>query len=288
MAYRPSPYRAPTRPPQTSTDLLNIGKWTAAFALFLALLALLTSLQLFQLTSEGATKQTLRRAVAALTEIDALIDRNYDELQRSAQDASPNDTVELSGFPIAVPLAPAEVTSASKERIRDLLLDRASTAMYKNGAGALHDTAAADGSVGRFSVAGITRHGLGFLRSRNHNILAVTTLTLAILSAVLALALAAACRGFGRLTSIGIVVMAAAVPVAAAGVCARFVMSIAADGDTEYLQREFLEIGRDLSWIPIRDGAGFAIFGLALLVVGYACALWADHLETPRTSTTRP
>ena len=58
MAYRPSPYRARTRPPQTSTDLLNIGKWTAAFALFLALLALLTSLQLFQLTSEGAAKQT--------------------------------------------------------------------------------------------------------------------------------------------------------------------------------------------------------------------------------------
>ncbi len=287
MAHNQSPYRTPTRPPQTSTDLLNLGRWTAAFALFLALLALLTSLQLFQLTSEGAAKQTLRRSVAALTEIDPLIDRNYEELQRTADDASPSDTVELSGFPIAVPLGPAEVSGESKERIRELLLERSAAVLYKNGAGALHDTAATDGSVGRFSVAGITRHGIGFFRSRNHNILAVTTLILALLSAVLALGLAAACRGFGRLTSIGIVIMAAAIPVVAGGVLARFVMRMASDSDTEFLQREFLEIGRELAWIPIRNGAAVAMFGLALLVVGYACALRADRREAPRTSRAR-
>lgn len=287
MARSQSPYRTPTTPPQTSTDLLNVGKWTAAFALLLALLALLTSLQLFQLTSEGAATQTLRRSVAALTEIDALLDRNYDELRRTAQDASPGDTVELSGLPITVSLTPSEVSGESKEQLRDLLLDRSSAVLYKDGAGALHDTAATDGSVGRFSVAGITQHGVGFLRSRNHDILAVTTLALALLSAVLAFALAAACRGFGRLTSVGMVIAAAAIPVVVGGVLARFAMRMASDSDTEYLQREFLAIGQELAWIPIRNGAALAMFGLALLVVGYACALWADRRKAPGTSTAR-
>ena len=284
MAYRPSPSRTPARPPQTSSDLLNIGKWSAAFGLFVALLALLASLQLFQLTAEGASKRTLRRSVAALTEIDALIDRNYDELQRSAQDAPAGDTVALSGFPITIPLAPAEVNDTSKDQIRDLLLDRSADQVYENGADALHDTAATRGSIGRFSIAGITRHGLGFLRNRNHNILAVTTFILAALSAALALALAASCRGFGRFTSIGIVVIAAATPVVVGGGAARLLMRSAADGDAEYIEREFLEIGQGLAWIPIRDGAAFAIFGLALVIVGYACAVWADRRQAPSTS----
>ncbi len=284
MGHGQSPYRTSGRPPQPSTDLLNVGKWTAAFALFLALLALFTSLQLFQITSEGAAKQTLRRSTAALTEIDALLDRNYDELQRTAEDASPGDTIELSGFPIAVPLTPEDVRGASKEQVRDRLLDRSSAVLYRNGASALHDTAAADGSVGRFSVAGITRHGIGFLRSRNHNILAVITLTFALLSTLLALALAAACRGFGRLTSVGAVIVAAAIPVVAGGALARLAARTGTDGDTEYLQREFLEIGHSLAWIPIRDGGAFAVFGLGLVLVGYACALWADRREAPRTS----
>jgi hypothetical protein len=287
MAHGQSPYRTSTRPSQTSTDLLNVGKWTAAFALFLALLALFTSLELFQITSEGAAKQTLRRSTAALTEIDALVARNYDELQRTAEDASTGDTVELTGFPIAVPLAPAEVRGESKDQIRDILMDRSAAVLYKNGAGALHDTAATNGSVGRFSVAGITRHGIGFLRSRNHSILAVTTLVLALVSAVLAVALAAACRGFGRLTSVGMVILAAAMPVVAGGALARFAARSGTDGDTEFLQREFLKIGDALAWIPIRDGSAFAAFGVALVIVGYACAFWADRREAPRTSTAR-
>ena len=96
------------------------------------------------------------------------------------------------------------------------------------------------------------------------------------------------CRGFGRLTSVGMVIVAASIPVVLGGIGARFYMRIAAGGDTEYIQREFLEIGQGLAWIPIRDGAAFTLLGLLFLVVGYVCALWADRHEAPRTSTARP
>ena len=142
--------------------------------------------------------------------------------------------------------------------------------------------AATDGRVGRFSIAGLTQHGLGFLRSRNHDILAVTTFVLAALCAALAITLVSMCRDFGRLTSIGMAVVAASIPVVVGGIGARFYMRIAADSDTEYVQREFLEIGQGLAWIPIRDGAAFTILGLLFLMAGFAGALWADRRDALR------
>lgn len=288
MAYNQSPYRAVARPNAEPSGLWrNFGKYSVAFAFFVTLLALLTSLQLFQVTAESTSQQTLRRSLAALTEIDLLLDRNYSDLQRSAQNVSTGEMVELRDFPVAIPLAPADVLSMSKEQLRTTLLDRASDIMYKNGSTALDAKTANQGSVGRFSVSGITRHGLGFLRSRNHDILAVTTLVLAALCTALAITLAWMCRGFGRLTSVGMVIVAASIPVVLGGIGARFYMRIASDGDTEYIRREFLEIGQGLAWIPIRDGAAFTILGLLFLAVGLACAVWADRHEAPRTSTAR-
>lgn len=288
MTYSQSSYRAASIPDAESSALWrSFGKWSVGFGFFVALLALLTSMQLFQMTSASTSKETLRRSLAALTEIDPLLDRNYDDLQRNAQSAAAGQTVELRDFPVAVPLAPADVLAMSKEQLRNVLLDRAADVMYRNGAGALDASAANRGNVGRFSVAGLTRHGLGFLRSRNHDILAATTFILAALCTALAITLASMCRGFGRLTSIGMVVVAASIPVVLGGIGARFYMRIASGGDTEYIQREFLEIGQGLAWIPIRDGAAFTIVGLLFLAVGFAGAVWADRREAPRSSTAR-
>jgi hypothetical protein len=289
MAHDPSPRRAhaPTTAADASGLWRNLGKWSVGFGLFVALLALFTSLQLFQLTAEGASKRTLRRSVATLTEIDPLIDRNFDELQRSAENAAPGETVQLRDFPIDVPLTPAEVTGMSKPRLRDVLLDRSADVMYRHGTGPLRAPAAKDGGIGRFSIAGLTQHGLGFLRSRNHDILAVTTFTLAALCTALAIALAMMCRGFGRLTSIGMVVVAASIPVVLGGIGARFYMRIATDGDSEFVQRQLLEIGQGLAWIPIRDGSAFTILGLLFLTVGYACAVWVDRRAASRLPAAR-
>lgn len=259
-------------------------KWTTAIALFIALLALLTSLQLFQATSEGASKRTLRRAIAALTEVDPLIERQYGDLQTRAKAAQPNEPVQLNDFPIAVEFSPAEVNSLSRPEFRELLLDRAADRMYAQGTAPLRANPGASTSVGRLSVAGLSDRGLGFLRERNHDALAVVTFTLAALCAFLAATLAALCRGFGRLASVGGVVLVAAIPVALGGIGARFYMRIVSEGDTEYIQREFLVIGQGLAWIPIRDGLAFAVLGAAFLVAGMLLARWSDGR---RTSTSR-
>src|ERR1700674_3677240 len=159
VAYDASPYHTGAIAADASGVWRSLGKWSVGFGLFVTLLALFTSLQLFQLTAEGAAKRTLRRSVAAVTEIDPLIHRNFDELQRSAENAAPGETVQLRDFPVVVPLTAAEVTGMSKQRLRDVLLDRTADVMYSQGAGPLRTPAAKDGDVGRFSIAGLTQHG---------------------------------------------------------------------------------------------------------------------------------
>ena len=286
-----------TSPPASRQDFIvevgpsfwrNVGKWSVAFVLFLALVELLITLTLFQVTAEGASKRTLRRAVAALSEIDPLIDRHYDELQQQAASAGPNETLELQDFPIDIPLTRDEVQGASKDELRDLLLDRSADVMYARGTDPLRRTPGSGQDVGAFSVAGITDNGLGFLRSRYHDILGVLTFALAALCLVLGVTLAALCRGFGRLASVGAVVLAASLPLLLAGIGARFYMRIVSGSDTEYLQKEFLEIGQGLAWIPIRNGLAFTVLGSVFLVLGVGCAIWADRRDAPRYSAVRP
>ncbi len=253
-------------------------KWLVGVLFFVTLCATLASLQLFQLTAEGPAKRALRRSVAALTEIDPLIDRNYDDLQQRAASAAPADQLQLREFPIDVPLSREQAMNASKQELRELLLQRSSDVMYDNGTAPLRSSASGKGSVGMFSIGGLTDHGLGFLRSRNHDILGGLTFVLAALSAFLCVTLVVLCRGFGRLAAVGAVVLAASAVVLGFAILARISMN----GGDEYLQREFYAIGRSLVWIPIRNGIAFTLLGALMLVTGVGLAKWSDARDPLR------
>ncbi|HEX5479158.1 MAG TPA: hypothetical protein VFY79_05505, partial [Dehalococcoidia bacterium] len=219
----------------------SVAKLGVGLLLFFALLALSAVLALYQLTSRDTARDALRRSVAALTEIDALIDRNYATMQQQAAVTAPGDSVQLPGYPVDVPLKPADAQSLSKEQLRDTLLDRSADIMYGHGTSALRSQTKDAGSVGVFSIGGLTDHGLDFLRSRNHDILRVLTLVLAAVSAVLALLLALLCRGFGRLVAVGIVTLAAALPVLFFGLAAW--LYLRANDSGEYTRQQFASLG---------------------------------------------
>jgi hypothetical protein len=287
MAYNSTRYAGSRRFLDNSSDSSpdfwrNAGKWAVALVFFIALGALLASLQLFQATSEGTAKRTLRRAVAALTEIDPLLERNYDDLQQRAATAQPDETVRLRDYPLDIALRPEEVRGVPQGRIRDLLLDRSADLMYSQGTAPLRTANGRAQSIGLFTVGGLTDHGLGFLTKHRHDTLGVLTFALAALCLVLGVTLAALCRGFGRLASVGAVALMASTPLLFAGIGARYYMRIVSEGDSEYIQREFLEIGQGLAWIPIRDGIAFTALGAAFLVAGIGCAVWADRRGAPR------
>lgn len=253
------------------------AKSFAALALFAAMLALMVSLQLFQVTSEGAAKRTLRRATAVLIEIDPLVERHYDDLQTRAEAIGDDETLRLPDYPIAVDLSRGETLGATQDELRRLLLARSADRLYDDGTSALRVDSEEAGDIGAFSIAGLTDNGLGFLRQRNHTALGVLTVALAALCALLAAALAACCRGYGRLAAIGVVVLAAGLPVLLFGVVLRLYAQTGADGGSEYLQREFFIIGEELALVPIRTGIAFAALGLALAATGGLLAVWSDR-----------
>ena len=255
----------------------NVAKWAVAFLFLLVLAATLTTLMLFQATSEGASKRTLRRAVAALSEIDPLIDRNWDSLHQQAMAAAPGEQLQLADYPLEVPLTRDEVLGSSKGQLRDTLLNRSANIMYSDGTRPLRATPGSGRGVGMFTVGGVTDNGLGFLTGRHHDILGVLTFALAALSAVLGVTLATLCRGFGRLASVGAVALTASAPMLLAGAGARLYMRIASGSENEFVQHEFLSIARGLAWIPIRNGIAFSVLGAVFLAVGMGCAVWADR-----------
>lgn len=259
----------------------GLGKWGAAAALFFAINALIVVLSLYQMTAEGTAKHALRRAVAALTEIDALIERDYDDLQQRAASVEADERVRLAEFPLDVSFAPREVEAASRDTLRSMLLDRSDDVLYDDGTDALR---AADGAdPGSFSAAGLVDGWLGFLRARNHAITGVLTLVMAAICVVLAGLLAGACRGFGRIAAVGATVLAGALPALSGAAILRLYIALASDADTEYTQRELLEIGEALAWIPLRNGIAFAALGATLLVAGTACAVLTDRRQAPRS-----
>jgi hypothetical protein len=275
-------------PPSTGVEpaaapARNVLKWATAFALFLALLAMLSALQLYQMTSKETAHRTLRRSIAVTTEIDLLIARNFDDLRSRADDAGPGEALRLRDYPIEVDLTREEALAATPGSLRDLLLDRSADLMYAEGADPLRDDEPG-GGPGRFDAAGAVDHFLSLLRSDVHTLLGVLTIALAGVCLILAVALAALCRGFGRIAGVGAVLLASALPVLILGLLGRLYLG-SADDDGEFIRRALFEIGEGLAWIPIRNGAAFGLAGALLLVVGAAGAQWADRRGSGAATT---
>jgi hypothetical protein len=250
----------------------RLGPWGAGLALSLVLALTFLSLQAFQITSEGVSRPALRRALNALVEGDAIIERNYEDLRGRAEAAPEGETLQLRDYPVAVSLTREEVLDSTPESIRLLLLDRAAGELYDDGTGVLRDGGA---TGGRFTAAGLIDDALGFLRSRVHGTLAVVTVVLAVASAALAVALVAACRGFGRLVALGIVTVIASLPLLAGGAGSRAYASAASD-DGEYVRAELMDIAASLSLLPLRNGAALVVLGLVVLVAGATAARLSD------------
>jgi hypothetical protein len=235
-----------------ATSGRNVAKWIVALALFFSLLAFFAMLQVFQITSEGASKRTLERSLAVISEIDVLLDRHYDDLRERADAVQPNEALELEDFPVSVPLAPEEVQTQSRDELRQTLLKRGADVMYDDGTGALRDEAST-GDVGVFSVGGSIDRALDLLREDVHTVSGIAMTAMGVISLLLAVALAAATRGFGRVVAIGSVALAAAVTLFLVALLGW--VSLETSGGSEYVRVEFTDIFREVAWLPLRNSA---------------------------------
>lgn len=260
---------APARPAVVhegdATSHRNVTKWIVALLLFITFLAFLAALQAFLITSEGASERTLRRALATVSEIDVLLDRQYEDLRQRAESAGPGESLELQDFPLTVEFTASEVSSQSRDELRDTLLDRGASTLYDDGTGAMR-AESSTGDVAVFSLGGSIDRALNLLREDVHTALAVVMVVLGAIALALTGLLITATRGFGRILAPAAVALAASTTLAAAGLLAR--LSLETSGGDEYVRAQFLDIARELVWLPIRNGAILA--GVSALVTAIA------------------
>ena len=250
-------------------------RWGGLLVIDLALL--LCVLSFAHVTAEGPAKRSLGRSVAILTEVDAFLDLRFEALQQEAAQLDVAAEIELSDFPLPVSFAPAEILEADRQELRTLLLTRAADQVYEGGMSLFREDRG--GGVSIVSPQGAVRRGMDFLRPGPHNVLTALTWTLAALAAVLTLGLTRACRGYGRLVALGASVSLVAVPFLLLAIVTRLAFRLAADGLDEYLAHEFLELGQELTWAPIRNGVIFSVGGLLFLAFGATLAVWSDRRQ---------
>jgi len=233
---------------------------------------LMSTLAMAHITQEEAAKRSLAEGIAILTEVDALLDAEYEDLRERA--GATSDQVALTEFPIRVLFTPEEVLATNQASFRELLLQRSADRLYDDGASTLREGRASEANI--FSIEGMLRLGMDILRPTPHRVFLGLTFALAAVAACLAFALALATRGFGRIVAISLAVFLAAAPFLAASVALRFAIRVAADGTDDYLAHEFFTLGQELAWAPIRDGMIFAVASIVALVTGIALARLRD------------
>lgn len=266
MAYPESSYRpAVEHRPATADERRTVAKWMLGFVAFVALALALGSLQMYQASSEGTAKESLQRATAALTEIDALLERRYEEMQGQAQAAQADDTVALEDYPIALGLTKEDVQGRSKGELRSTMLERSADRLYENGTGVLRESAGAKGSGGMFSITGITDRMLGQLTEKNHERYAIATVALFVVAAAMCAATTAACRGWGRLVAPALVLAAAGAAVLVGGLA---VMGYAGAQGGDYVRTEFFGMIEELAELPVRNGVACLVAGVTIGAIG--------------------
>jgi hypothetical protein len=236
-----------------------------ALALATALLALLVTLNLLQLTAPAPAHRALRRAVASLTEIDSLLAAHGATLRQQA-DVSPDEPLSLPDYPLDVWLSPEEARLPAAE-VRDLLLDRSAEQVYQKGSAAFREEGQS-GDAPRLSVQRAVRTGLGFLTAGNHDALRWATLVLAAVCGVLSGTLVLVTRGYGRLSALGGAVAAASLLFLLLAAAVRLVFGLAGWGTDDYITVQLLDLAKEATWLPLRNGLAFSGLGLVLLALG--------------------
>ena len=253
-------------------DTAGRAKWTLGTVLAFVTAGLLCSLAFANITAEGSAKRSLAQSLAILTEVDTFLDAEYEILRERASETT--GQVALTDFPVPVLFTAEEVLAGDRAEFRELLLSRAAERLHKDGASVLLE--GREGDEGFFSTEGALRRGIDILRPAPHRISYGLTIALAVIAAGLAVALASVTRGYGRIVAVGVSLLLASAPFLAFAVAVRFAFRVAADGADDYVSHEFLQLGQELAWAPIRNGIIFMVGAAITALAGSLLARTGD------------
>ncbi len=259
-------------------------QWLFTTLFAISLIGLFFVVNALQLTAPDTAQRVLARAVADLTEVDALLPTIEAELEEEVQ-TSEEPTVIVPLFPIPVELPRDEATTISTAELRSRLLDEAAEAVYEDGMSvfALGDPEA-EQHIDIFSPEGGIQRGLDLLSDDNHNALRIAAIVFVLTSVVLGGLVLLSTQGFGRVVAVGAALLGAAVPSLVAAVGIRYIFRSAREDQGDYLLIRLLDLGNDATWLPLRNYTILTLVGLILVLVGLILVLF----ETRQRAVYRP
>jgi hypothetical protein len=270
------------KPPAATSVTVTIGtgfwrnffKWAAGVALVFTLGFLLLFLNAAQLTGRDVAHKGLTRALASITEVDALLADGRADLKAKAEE-TPDEELRLADYPIDVPLTSQQAQQLSTPELRELLLSRSADKVYAEGVAAFREEGRGPSThdIAILSPPGAVRYTVGLLTEDTHDAMWMTTVVLTGIAAFLALLLALLSRGYGRLTSVGMATLIASLPFLLFFVTVRFILRLASESEGDYLTAQLYALGKDVAWLPIRTGIAFAGLGVVFVVLGVAFSL---------------
>jgi hypothetical protein len=270
------------KPPAATSVTVTIGtgfwrnffKWAAGVALVFTLGFLLLFLNAAQLTGRDIAHKGLTRALASITEVDALLADGRADLKAKAAE-TPDGEVRLADYPIDVPLTSQQAQELSTTELRELLLSRSADKVYAEGVSAFREEGRGPSThdIAILSPPGAVRYTVGLLTKDTHDAMWMTAVVLTGIAAFLALLLALLSRGYGRLTSVGLATLIASLPFLLFFVTVRFILRLASESESDYLTAQLYALGKDVAWLPIRTGIAFAGLGVVFVVLGVTFSL---------------
>lgn len=259
-------------------------QWLSGILLALCLMALFLVINAYQLTEADTAQRILARAVATITEIDALLPAIRADLTDAVQSGdSPTVTVPL--FPVPVEMTREEATAISTPELRSRLLDTAAERAYREGMSvfALGDPQAKQ-DIDPLSPEGGVKRGLGFLSDNTHSALRIAIWVLGSLSVLLGGLVLLSTKGLGRITAVGACLLGAAVPSLVVAVGIRWGFRSTAEDQDDYLLAQLLTLGNDAAWLPLRNYTILCLLGLGIVVVGLTLVLLETRQRTMRSA----
>ncbi|MDZ7727042.1 MAG: hypothetical protein U5Q44_01940 [Dehalococcoidia bacterium] len=155
----------------------------------------------YQVTAPARTQVILERGVASVTDIDAYLAENMDDLREQAGEVEAGASVLPPLFPLPISLSAEEVRQSSDLEIRNLLLARAADAVQEDGLRAFDQSGSQD--FGLLSIEGAVDNMIGLLTGSSHSQAGVVTVAAALVVAIAGAIIAASDFRPGVIKTIG-------------------------------------------------------------------------------------
>lgn len=226
----------------------------------------LAALSMSQLSSRTVAMPAIEHGVAALTEVDALLEIHEQELCNLAESDAAVDIVAFPMRGISISSEDVQCTNGELDRegLRTMLVTQGAEQVYVHGADAFLDESASDEDASILSASGAIRATLDSVGASMHDRVTTATWVLGAVCTVLIIVLLLLGRGIRRFAGLGLVLMLAAVPTLVGAIALWFAVGLMDSGAG--LTNDFAEITRSLLGLPLRNALLLGGAGLAILV----------------------